>query len=321
MTAKTAGGFDPALFDPAAIAPETLRFNAELETTLASMPSILDVPPQVVREARAAGRSILGPVVRLPEAEERAIPGPAGPIPLRIVRPARARGAFLHIHGGGWTLGAHDQQDVLLKLVAEATGLVAVSVGYRLAPEHPYPAGPDDCEAAALWLVAHVEREFGGKVLAIGGESAGAHLSAVTLLRLRDRHGLTPFRAAILTYGQYDFALTPSVRRWGPRNLILSTPIIEQFVAWFTRPEQRADPDASPLHADLRSLPPALFTVGTLDPLLDDSLFMAARWTAAGNDAELAIYPGGVHAFNAFPLAIGAEANARALRFLAESTG
>jgi acetyl esterase/lipase len=320
MSARAGITVDPAIFDPAAIAPDTLRFNAELEATLASTPSILDVPPQVIREARAAGRSVLGPVIRLPEAEERTIPGPGGPIPLRIMRPARARGAFLHIHGGGWTLGAHDQQDVLLKVVADSTGLAAVSVGYRLAPEYPYPAGPDDCEAAALWVAANVEREFGGHVLAIGGESAGAHLSAVTLLRLRDRHGLTPFRAANLVYGQYDFALTPSVRRWGPRNLILSTPIIERFVGWFTRPEQRADPDASPLHADLRGMPPALFTVGTLDPLLDDSLFMAARWIAAGNDAELAMYPGGIHAFNAFPIPLAAEANARALRFLVDAT-
>jgi acetyl esterase/lipase len=312
--------YDPRLFDPSAIAPETVRFNAELETTLASMPSILDVPPQVVREARAAGRSVLGPVTRLAEAEERTIPGSAGPIPLRIVRPARPHGAYLHIHGGGWALGAHDQQDVLLKVIADATGLAAVSVGYRLAPEHPYPAGPDDCETAARWLVANVEREFGGAMLAIGGESAGAHLSAVTLLRLRDRHGLTPFRAANLTYGQYDFAMTPSVRRWGARNLVLSTPIIAQFADWFVPRSMRGDPDVSPLHADLRGLPPTLFTVGTLDPLLDDSLFMAARWTAAGNAAELALYPGGVHAFNAFPLALAAEANARTLRFLVDAT-
>jgi acetyl esterase/lipase len=78
----------------------------------------------------------------------------------------------------------------------------------------------------------------------------------------------------------------------------------------------RDTPDASPLHADLRDLPPALFTVGTLDPLLDDTLFMAARWSAAGNAADLAVYPGGVHAFNAFPLTIASDANARMLEFL-----
>ena len=208
---------------------------------------------------------------------------------------------------------------MLLDAVAQATGLTAVSAGYRLAPEHPYPAGPDDCETAALWLVDAAPREFGGELVAIGGESAGAHLSVVTMLRLRDRHGLTPFRAANLVYGAYDLGLTPSVRRWGPRNLILSTPIIEQFTDWFVPPALRAEPDVSPLHADLRGLPPALFSIGTLDPLLDDSLFMAARWRAAGNRAELAVYPGGIHAFNAFPVPIGVQANTRALAFLKET--
>ena len=168
----------------------------------------------------------------------------------------------------------------------------------------------------------NARREFGCERFAIGGESAGAHLSAVTLLRLRDRHGATPFCAANLVYGCYDLGFTPSVRRWGERNLVLSTPII----AWFTDhfvPDtaRRADPDISPLHADLRGLPPALFTVGTLDPLLDDTLFMAPRWLAAGNRAELAIYPGGVHGFNLFPLPLGAAALRRSESFLAAALG
>jgi acetyl esterase/lipase len=307
----------PFLFSPGAIAPETQRFNEELEKALAQIPSILEVPPPVVRQARAEGRGLWGPIRRLAHGESRTIPGPAGPIPLRIFRPAEPpRGAFLHLHGGGWTLGAEDQQDELLDAVARATGLAAVSVGYRLAPEHPYPAGPDDCEAAALWLVEHAARELGGGHLAIGGESAGAHLAVVTLLRLRDRHGLAPFRAASLVYGCYDLGLTPSVRRWGPRNLVLSTPIVARFTDWFVPAERRGDPDVSPLQADLRGMPPALFSVGTLDPLLDDSLFMAARWRAAGSRAELALWPGGVHAFNAFPIPLAARANERALAFL-----
>jgi acetyl esterase/lipase len=208
---------------------------------------------------------------------------------------------YLHLHGGGWTLGAADQQDALLDFIAQELGVAVVSVGYRLAPEDRYPAGPDDCEAAAAWLVEQAHSEFGSDRLLIGGESAGAHLSAVTLLRMRDRHGAADrFLGANLVFGMYDFGLTPSVRRWGERNLVLSTPIIEWFSGCFLGempPEQRRDPDISPLHADLTGLPPAFFTVGELDPLLDDSLFMAARWHAAGNHAEIVICPESVHGF------------------------
>jgi acetyl esterase/lipase len=209
--------------------------------------------------------------------------------------------------------------DPALDSLANRASAVVVSVGYRLAPEHPYPAGPDDCEAAALWLAEHAQREFGVERLAIGGESAGAHLSAVTLVRLRARHGATPFRGANLVYGVYDLTFTPSVRNWGERYLILSTPIIHWFCDFFVPDRaRRGDPDVSPLYADLRGLPPALFSVGTLDPLLDDSLFMASRWVAAGNRAELAVYPGGVHGFNLFPTPLAESANRRAEDFVRE---
>ena len=307
---------DPAWFDPQAITPETRAFNDKFEQLLTGVPTILQVPAQVVREARASGKSFLGPVVLSPNGAERAIDGPAGPIPLRVFATPDARGVLLHLHGGGWAFGAHDQQDLLLDQIAARTGLAVVSVGYRLTPEHPYPAAPADCEAAALWLIANAQREFGSDQLYIGGESAGAHLSVVTLLRLRDRHGITPFRGALLTYGAYDLTLTPSARRWGERNLILSTPIIRQYCDWYAPPALRCDPDVSPLYADLAALPPALFMVGTLDPLLDDTLFMASRWSAARNVAELAVYPGGIHAFNAFPIALAREANARIHAFL-----
>jgi acetyl esterase len=312
---------DPALFDPESVDPATRGFNEIVEKTLATLPTIIESGAQATREARLADRSPLGAIVRLAHGESRRIPGPAGEIGLRIFRPERPRGVYLHIHGGGWALGAEDQQDQTLDAVAKRTGLVAVSAGYRLAPEHPYPAGPDDCEAAALWVVKNALGELGAgsEWIAIGGESAGAHLSVVTMLRLRDKHGLRPFRAANLVYGAYDLGLTPSVRRWGPRNLILSTPIIEQFTKWYVPPDRRADPDVSPLHADLAGLPPALFSVGTLDPLLDDSLFMSARWRASGNTAELAVYPGGIHAFNLFPIPLAEKANARALASLARA--
>jgi acetyl esterase len=287
---------------------ESAKRNASVEELLASSPSVHTVDVGTTRRARARGTSWAGPIVHSDRAMTRSIPGPGGPIQLRVVVPERVEGVYLHFHGGGWTLGAADQQDVLLTAVADTLSVAAVSVEYRLAPEHPFPAGPDDCEAAALWLVEHAEEEFGSRRLLIGGESAGAHLSALTLLRLRDRHGiLGAFTGANLVFGAYDLSITPSARLWGERNLVLSTPIVEWFADMFvpgTTGEERRSPEVSPLYADLRNMPPALFTVGMLDPLLDDSLFMAARWQAAGNEATLCIYPESIHGFIAFPTAI-----------------
>jgi acetyl esterase/lipase len=215
-------------------------------------------------------------------------------------------------------------QDAGLKLLANETGLCAASIGYRLAPEHPYPAGPDDCEEAVLHLLEHGPALLDAPAwFAIGGESAGAHLAVVTLLRLRDRHGIKNRIAAVnLVYGAYDMNGTPSQILWGERNLVLSLPIIHWFGNNFLPGagfEQRRDPDISPLYARLGEMPPALFTVGTMDCLIDDSLFMAERWRAAGNRAEVAVYPEGVHAFNAYPTGLARKANARQFEFLRNS--
>ncbi|MCP5069086.1 MAG: alpha/beta hydrolase [bacterium] len=311
---------DPKLFLPEAIDPGTRQANEAIEKLLAAVPSIDTREPAEIRAERASGSSPFGELVKLDHAEERSIRGPAGEIPLRILRPAgEVRGVYLHIHGGGWTLGAEDQQDVMLAAIAQQAGAVVVSVGYRLAPENPYPSGPDDCEAAALWLLEHA-REFGSEQLLIGGESAGAHLSVVTMLRLRDKHDTSPFCAANLVYGAYDLGSTPSVRNWGKRNLVLSTPIIDWFTNHFVpERDQRRNPDVSPLYANLAGMPPALFTVGTLDPLLDDSLFMASRWQSAGSPAELAVHPGGIHGFNLLPLPLANQANERCRQFLSTS--
>jgi acetyl esterase len=205
----------------------------------------------------------------------------------------------------------------MLERIADNTGQIVVSVEYRLAPEHPYPAGPDDCESAALWLVQNAKREFGTDALTIGGESAGGHLTAVTILRMRDRHGYSRFRGANIVYGAFDLAMTPSQRQFGNRRLVLRTIDMQQFYNSFlpTTLDRRV-PDISPLYGELHKLCPALFTVGTKDALLDDTLFMHARWTAAGNDAELAIYPGGAHGFTLFPNALANSAMAKMDAFL-----
>ena len=321
MTTETArsAGLDPALFRPEAIAPETAQFNEQLRELMAGAPAIHEQEPAEIRAARAqGGGGWSGPVVRLDHAEERTIAGPGGDVRLRIFTPETVEGVYLYLHGGGFALGAADQQDESLWKTACAASVAVVSVDYRLAPEHPYPAGPDDCEAAAAWLVERSRSEFGTERLVIGGGSAGGHLAAVTLLRMRDRHGFTGFTGANLLFGWYDLTMTPS-QIAAEQAAVIPTPTLHWFLDHFVPAERRREPDVSPLYADLRAMPPALFTVGSLDPLLDDSLFMHQRWLAAGNESELAVYPGGVHGFSAMPIEIGRRATARMNEFIGDA--
>jgi acetyl esterase/lipase len=305
-----AGERDP--YDAGEVDGETFALVERLERELAAGPAVHTLPPQVIRDAREAGRGIWGPVVRSAMATERVLDG----VPVRWFRPEVVNGVYLHLHGGGWMLGRAHDQDQRNEHIARSCGLAVVSVDYRLAPEHAYPAGPDDCEKVARWLVDNAARELGTDRIVIGGESAGAHLSVVTMLRLRDRLGYRGFAGANLLFGAFDLSMTPSQRRWGDRNLVLSTPILDWFYDAFVPAERRREPDVSPMYADLSSLPPALFTVGTADPLLDDSLFLHARWRAAGNAADLAIVPGAPHGFTAFPMPATVEATTRIDAFL-----
>ncbi len=309
---------DPALFRAKAIAAETRSFNKKLLKSINGAPNWWEIGAQAYRDARARGGGPFPPAPKSQRARTMTANGNRGhQVALRIIVPDHPKGVYLHIHGGGMVFGAADLQDPLLERIVRATGLACASVEYRLAPENPYPAAWDDCETAAVWLAKNAKSEFGSDVLAIGGESAGATLTAATLVRMRDRHGFTGFKAANLLYGVYDSSMTPSQKFIGAKRLLVSTTDIEHFSeAYLQGVSNRRDPDISSLYADLSNLPPALFTIGTLDPFLDDSLFMHARWIAAGNYAELAVYPGGSHAFNSFPLAIAAAANARCDNFL-----
>ncbi len=314
---------DPRLFSPEAVDPETAELTEAVEKLLAEEPLFTDFPPDRIRAAREEGKGIWGPVATVDAATTRSLPGPAGEVPARVlVPPGEVRGVYLHIHGGGWTLGAAHHSDIANWALARHCRVAVLSIDYRLAPEHPYPAGPDDCEAAAVWLAEHAKSEFGSDTLLIGGESAGANLSLTTLLRMRDRHGFRGFAGANLVYGMYDLGMTPSVRRWGSRNLVLSTPIIEWFLDHFLPDrERRSDPDPSPLHADLSGLPPAHLSVGTLDPLLDDTLFLHSRWLAAGSEASLFVAPGGIHGFDQFPTPLARRARGEVERFFERLLG
>ena len=310
--------FDPALFGDASIDPETARLNARMIEVLADQPEWWIIGAAAMRAARRRGEGPFPAPVMSPRARTMTIPGKdGGEIALRVIAPPQPRGIYLHLHGGGWVLGGADMQDPMLERIADNTGQAVVGVEYRLAPEHPYPAGPDDCEAAALWLVQNGRREFGTDALMIGGESAGGHLTAVTILRMRDRHGYSGFRGANIVYGAFDLSMTPSQRQFGDTRLVLRTIDMQQFYnAFLPTIADRRVPDISPLYAELKNLCPALFSVGTKDPLLDDTLFMHARWVAAGNAAELAIYPGGAHGFTLFPNDLSKSAAARMDAFL-----
>jgi len=295
-------------------AAESRKLNAMIEELMASMPSIADAPAAQTRQARLEGKGAFPVPERLDVAADRTIPGRAGPIGLRVFTPPSVTGVVLHVHGGGWVFGANWMQDALLWEIAQAASVAVCSVEYRLAPEHPYPAGPDDCEDAAVWLAANASSEFGTSRLLIAGESAGAHLAVVTLLRMRER-GVS-FAGAALTFGCYDLSWTPSVRSWGTRPLLLTTEIMEWFGDQFLPGvEDRRAPDISPLYADLTGLCPALFLVGTADPLLDDTLFMESRWRVAGNETELHVYEDAAHGFIAFPIAYADEAKQAIARF------
>lgn len=187
-------------------------------------------------------------------------------------------------------MGSAAMMDPELELLSQDLQAVVVSVEYRLAPEHPYPAAPDDCEAAALWLANHAKAEFGTDKLFIGGESAGAHLAVVTLVRMSRKHQFTGFLGAKLQAGAYDLNGVPSEKL--QRGLS-----IQQSRSWFAPDGGFGDPDLSPIFANLKGMPPALFGIGTYDALLDHSLYMYTRWISSGSRAELAVYPGALHGF------------------------
>ncbi|MCX5421885.1 alpha/beta hydrolase [Streptomyces sp. NBC_00078] len=297
---------------------ETLAFNKQFEATAASRPAREETPDATTLAALRRNR--LGgdtPPVRLRQGQDRVV---EGGVKIRVFAPEHVDGVYLHFHGGGWTFGSADGQDERLWRLAEQTRLAVVSVDYRLAPEHPFPAGPADCEVAARWLVKHAVTEFGTERLLIGGESAGAHLSVVTLLRLRDRHGITgAFRAVHLLFGPYDLSMTPSQRLFGSKRLLSNTDTLRRTYELVTPgmdAEQRRDPEVSPLFADLVGMPPARIVVGSEDPLRDDSLFLAQRWQAAGAPVQLGVVAGAMHGFTLFPLTITEREQRRERNFL-----
>ncbi|MFC6880839.1 MULTISPECIES: alpha/beta hydrolase [Actinomadura] len=282
---------------------------------------IADLPAEQVDEARcfyssrAAGRGPSTPEELKEVRAKRSAPPSADPpaieetaeatgarVPVRVFAPSdgRARGVYLDIHGGGFYMDSAARGDVRNRRLADALHLAVVSVDYRLAPEHPWPSAPDDCETAALWLVEQARDRFGTARLVIGGSSAGATLALATLLRLRDRGAVDGFVGAALQFGTYDLsAQTPAGRQIADEYFIQ---------AYAGHVADRTVPDISPVFGDLRGLPPALLVVGSADVLLEDNLALAGRLSAAGNRVELRVYPEAPHGFTGHPTAMAQTA-------------
>lgn len=219
-------------------------------------------------------------------------------IPCRVFAAEKPRGVFYHIHGGGWVLQSEQYQDTMLKYIADHCNLTVLSVGYRLAPENPYPAGNDDCYDVGEYLVDNAEKDFGVPLLFMGGDSAGGHLSVVTCYHLLSTRPKFAFKGLVLNFGAYDLT-TYLPQAWNFKlPLVLDVEIMQHFTSAYLpnhkTPESRRDPMISPFYADMTQmkLPSALFVVGTLDCLLDDSVMMCAKWQMSGAEGILKIYPG-----------------------------
>jgi acetyl esterase/lipase len=265
-------------------------------------------PATRVARQRAERRAMYAPV---DEAVDRELAG----VRCRTFAPdgEPARAVYLHFHGGGMILGDPEMMDASNLELARRHDVAVVSVDYRKAPVHPFPAGPDDGVAVAQWLLEHGADEYGTDRLLVGGESAGGYMAAAVMRRIRDELGaIDRVDGANLVFGVFDWGRSPSQRGIRPSDVpdVLDPDGIVFFTECYVpgrSDDERRDPAISPAFAELRGLPPARFSVGTADHLLDDTLMMASRYAAAGNETELFVAPDLPHGFMAFPCGITAR--------------
>jgi acetyl esterase len=231
----------------------------------------------------------------------RTIPGPAGEIPVRIYTPAGSGPfpALVFFHGGGWVICDLDTHDNLCRDLCNAVGCVVVSVDYRLAPEHKFPAAPEDCYAATQWVAENAVEinTIAGKI-AIGGDSAGGNLTAVVAQMARDQGGPS-FTLQLLIYPATDFTYDgPSIHENG-QDYFLTVDDMNWFMNHYLNSDtDKKNPLASPLQsANLRGLPTALVITAEYDPLRDEGEAYGKRLKEAGVPVTISRYNGVIHGF------------------------
>jgi acetyl esterase/lipase len=259
------------------------------------------VPIDQARAAHERESLVMGgPGEEVASVRDIGVQGPGGPVPVRVFRPAGdgLLPVVAYLHGGGWVLGTLDGFSPLCRALANASGAIVASVGYRLAPEHPFPAGLEDTRAAVRWLAANAG-ELGGDPdrIAVAGDSAGGNLATVVARRLRDEGG-PALRFQALVYPVCDSGInTPSYRECGDGFGLTAAGMRRYWELYLDGADGR-DPDASPLQAeDLSGLPPAFVLTLRHDVLRDEGETYARALEAAGVPVTLRRYDGAVHGF------------------------
>jgi len=261
-----------------------------------------DADPVVWRAAleqfAQAGAAMAEPVA---EVEDRTVPGSPDGIPVRIYKPSAEPGlpVLVWLHGGGWAIGSVETHDAICRSVANAVGCIVVSVEYRLAPEHRYPAALDDAFAATQWVAANAD-ELGGDParIAVGGDSAGGNLTAVVSLLARDA-GTPSLVMQLLVYPVTDHEFESSSMVDNATGYFLERDSMRQFYEWYcAAPADADDWRVSPMRAaDLAGLPPAIVVTAEYDPLRDQGEAYARKMEAAGVPVQLLRYDGVFHGF------------------------
>ena len=284
-----------------------MALDPQLQPIIDLIGGAIPVEDKTPAEVRAMFGAAVVPLdmTGLASADDITVGGAEGDLPARVYRPAEAAGngpVIVFFHGGGWVIGSIQSHDNTAGRLAAETGCTVVSVEYRLAPEHKFPAPLEDAYAATAWVAEHAgDLGVDASRLAVAGDSAGGNLAAAVCLLARERGG-PALAYQLLIYPVTDITFDyPSHAENGPLNYILSEGAMRWFTEHYIGGVGGADWRAAPIQADLAGLPPAYVVTAELDPLRDEGVAYAEKLRAAGVPADHIQGAGMCHGFYGFP--------------------